>query len=110
MRRETRGTALIQKPVGGARLRPKFHGFHLPTRCVRVYAAGPRTHLTLETPRLSEGHMQRVGLLCVLIAALAAPLAAQVPPGAIAGTVSDRVGAVLPGAAVTVTNKATGAS
>ena len=54
--------------------------------------------------------MQRVGLLCVLIAALAAPLAAQVPTGGIAGTVLDRVGAVLPGAAVTVTNKATGAS
>jgi hypothetical protein len=54
--------------------------------------------------------MQRVGLLCVLIAALAAPLAAQTPTGAIAGTVSDRVGAVLPGAAVTVTNKSTGAS
>jgi len=54
--------------------------------------------------------MQRVGFVCVLIAMLAAPLAAQVPTGAIAGTVSDRVGAVLPGAAITVTNKATGAA
>jgi hypothetical protein len=54
--------------------------------------------------------MQRVGVLCVLVAILSVPLAAQVPTGTIAGTVTDQVGAVLPGAAVTVTNKATGAA
>src|SRR3989442_15901760 len=69
-----------------------------------------RQQPTPEPAKDPEGHMQRVGFLCVLIAMLSAPLAAQVPTGAIAGTVSDRVGAVLPGAAVTVTNKATGAS
>src|SRR3989442_511584 len=69
-----------------------------------------RQQPTPEPAKDPDGHMQRVGFLCVLIAMLSAPLAAQVPTGAIAGTVSDRVGAVLPGAAVTVTNKATGAS
>jgi Carboxypeptidase regulatory-like domain len=54
--------------------------------------------------------MQRVGVLCVLVAILSVPVAAQVPTGIIAGTVTDQVGAVLPGAAVTVTNKATGAA
>jgi hypothetical protein len=45
-----------------------------------------------------------------LALALAGRLMAQVPTGAIAGTVSDQVNAVLPKATVTVTNKDTGAS
>ena len=53
--------------------------------------------------------MHRVSLLFALVLMLASPLMAQAPTGSIAGTVNDRVGAVLPGAAVTVTNKATGA-
>src|SRR5262245_56653335 len=63
-----------------------------------------------ETQTAPEGHMQRVGVLCVLVAILSVSLAAQVPTGTIAGTVTDQVGAVLPGAAVTVTSKATGAA
>src|SRR5436190_413814 len=54
--------------------------------------------------------MRRVGLLFVLVLAIAARLTAQVPTGTITGTVSDHVAAVLAKATVTVTNKDTGAS
>src|SRR5215510_4980972 len=54
--------------------------------------------------------MRRVGLLFVFAVSLTAPLAAQVPTGAIAGTVTDQVAAVLPKATVTITNKDTGAT
>jgi hypothetical protein len=53
--------------------------------------------------------MARVALLCAVVVSLSAPLAAQVPTGSIAGTVTDQVGAVLPNATVTVTNRGTGA-
>ena len=52
--------------------------------------------------------MYRVGLLCALVVSLSGTLAAQAPTGAIAGTVTDQVAAVLPKATVTVTNKDTG--
>ena len=51
--------------------------------------------------------MRNLVFLTVLFAA--ASVAAQAPTGTISGTVVDQVGAVLPGATVTVTNKATGA-
>jgi len=54
--------------------------------------------------------MHRLGLLFVLVVTLSGRLAAQVPTGTIAGTVTDQVGAVLPQAAVTVTNRDTGAA
>ncbi len=54
--------------------------------------------------------MARVVLLCAFVVSLSAPLAAQVPTGTIAGTVTDQVGAVLPNATVTVTNRGTGAA
>jgi carboxypeptidase family protein len=54
--------------------------------------------------------MHRILLFGVVVVALAGRLAAQVPTGAIAGTVTDQVSAVLANATVTVTNRATGAS
>ena len=54
--------------------------------------------------------MARVGLLFVLVLTFPGSLMAQAPTGTIAGTVSDQVGAVLPSATVTVTNRSTGAS
>jgi carboxypeptidase family protein len=54
--------------------------------------------------------MHRILLFGVVVLALAGRLAAQVPTGAIAGTVTDQVSAVLANATVTVTNRATGAS
>jgi carboxypeptidase family protein len=54
--------------------------------------------------------MRRLGLLCSLTVLLASPLLAQISTGDITGTVTDRVAGVLPKAAVTVTNKATGAT
>jgi hypothetical protein len=48
------------------------------------------------------------GWLCALVL-VAAPLAAQAPTGTLAGSVTDQVGAVLRNAAVTVTNRDTGA-
>ena len=54
--------------------------------------------------------MQSLSLLVVLSVMLSAPLMAQAPTGSIAGTVTDQLAAVLPGATVTVTNKDTGAS
>src|SRR5215472_7676198 len=49
--------------------------------------------------------------LCVLLlgAAFVSTLVAQVPTGTISGAVQDESGAVIPGAQVTITNKATGA-
>ncbi len=52
--------------------------------------------------------MQRMGLLCALVASLSGSVLAQVPTGTIAGTVTDQVAAVLPRATVTITNKSTG--
>jgi Carboxypeptidase regulatory-like domain len=46
----------------------------------------------------------------VLALALALPSAAQAPTGAIAGTVTDANGGILPNATITVTNQGTGAS
>ena len=53
--------------------------------------------------------MRPAGLLLLLVISMSGSLAAQVPNGAIAGTVTDQVGAVLPKAAVSVTNRDTGA-
>ncbi len=49
-------------------------------------------------------------LLCVLFGAASLALQAQAPTGTIAGTVTDESGAVIPGATVIVTNKATSAA
>ncbi|PYR13295.1 MAG: hypothetical protein DMF99_01725 [Acidobacteria bacterium] len=54
--------------------------------------------------------MRRAALLLLWMIAMSGSLAAQVPTGAIAGTVTDQVGAVLPKAAVSVTNRDTGAA
>jgi hypothetical protein len=54
--------------------------------------------------------MHRAGLLCILVVALSGSLNAQVPTGTISGTVTDQVGAVLPNATITVTNRDTGLS
>src|SRR5947208_2767829 len=54
--------------------------------------------------------MSRFVLLCALVVFLSCPLRAQVPTGAIAGTVTDQVAGVLPKAVVTITNKDTGAT
>jgi hypothetical protein len=54
--------------------------------------------------------MRRLGLLFSLVAFLSSPLLAQISTGSIAGTVTDRVAGVLTKAAVTVTNRATGAA
>src|SRR3954471_16621802 len=53
--------------------------------------------------------MRRLGFLFSLLAFLGSPLLAQIPTGTIAGTVNDQSAAALTRAAVTVTNKATGA-
>src|SRR5215467_11275724 len=44
---------------------------------------------------------------CLLLAALHIPTNAQTIVGRISGTVTDQQGAVIPGAAVTITNEAT---
>ena len=54
--------------------------------------------------------MQRFALQFVLVLACASPVLAQVPSGAVAGTVTDQNGGVLANATITVTNKATGLS
>jgi hypothetical protein len=54
--------------------------------------------------------MVRLCVLFALVLALPGRLAAQTPTGTIAGTITDQVGAVLPNATVTITNKGTGAS
>lgn len=54
--------------------------------------------------------MKRFALQFVLVLVCASPLAAQVPSGAVAGTVTDQNGGVLANATVTVTNQATGLS
>jgi len=54
--------------------------------------------------------MRRWGLLFSLVVFLSSPLLAQISTGSIAGTVTDRVAGVLTKAAVTVTNRATGAA
>ena len=54
--------------------------------------------------------MQRFALQFVLVLACASPVFAQVPSGAVAGTVTDQNGGVLANATITVTNKATGLS
>ena len=54
--------------------------------------------------------MRRLAFLVALLASVAASVAAQAPTGTISGTVLDQVSAVLPGATVTVTNAATGAT
>lgn len=46
----------------------------------------------------------------VFLLALSTPLIAQTPTGTIVGTVTDQLGAVLPNAVVTITNKDTGAN
>src|SRR5438128_1472825 len=53
--------------------------------------------------------MRRIGLMVVLVFAFSGPLIAQAPTAAIVGAVTDQSGGVLPGATITVTNKATGA-
>ncbi len=54
--------------------------------------------------------MSRLGLLLVLVLTFPISALAQAPTGSIAGTVTDQVGAVLPNATVTATNRDTGAS
>jgi len=54
--------------------------------------------------------MKRFALQFVLVLVSASPLAAQVPSGAVSGTVTDQNGGVLANATVTVTNQATGLS
>src|SRR5215470_2360770 len=54
--------------------------------------------------------MRRWGSLFSLAVFLSSPLLAQISTGSIAGTVTDRVAGVLTKAAVTVTNRATGAA
>ena len=54
--------------------------------------------------------MKRIALQFVFVLVFAGPLTAQVPSGAVAGTVTDQNGGVLANATVTVTNKATGLS
>ena len=54
--------------------------------------------------------MRRLGLLLSLAVFLSSPLLAQISTGSIAGTVTDRAAGVLTKAAITVTNKATGAA
>src|SRR5579883_681792 len=54
--------------------------------------------------------MSRTLTALLLVSALAAALYGQSPTGIITGTVSDASGAVIANAAVTITNKATGAS
>ena len=54
--------------------------------------------------------MRRLGLLLSLAVFLSSPLLAQISTGSIAGTVTDRGAGVLTKAAITVTNKATGAA
>ena len=54
--------------------------------------------------------MKRIPLVLALIFSLSVPLVAQVPTGAITGTVIDPSGAVINGATVTVTNKSNGAT
>ncbi len=54
--------------------------------------------------------MQRLGVLGVFVVLLSGALAAQVPTGTIAGTVTDQSSAVIAKAAVTVRNKDTGAT
>ena len=51
--------------------------------------------------------MSRVGLLFVLVLTFSASVMAQAPTGTIAGTVTDQVGAVLPNATITATNRDT---
>jgi hypothetical protein len=48
-------------------------------------------------------------VLFILVLAVPGRLAAQTPTGTIAGTITDQVGAVIPNATVTITNKGTGA-
>ena len=54
--------------------------------------------------------MRRLGLLCSLAVFLSSPLLAQISTGSINGTVTDQGAGVLTKAAVTVTNKGTGAA
>jgi hypothetical protein len=54
--------------------------------------------------------MFRYGLLLALVVTLSSSLLAQAPTGTVAGAVSDQVGALLPNARVTVTNRGTGAA
>ncbi|MGQ0733350.1 MAG: carboxypeptidase regulatory-like domain-containing protein [Acidobacteriota bacterium] len=49
-------------------------------------------------------------LLFLISLSIAGPMAAQVPTGTIAGTVTDQVGAVLPNVTITITNRGTGAA
>ena len=54
--------------------------------------------------------MTRIALQFLLALVCASPLAAQVPTGALGGTVVDPNGGILANAAITVTNQATGAT
>jgi hypothetical protein len=53
---------------------------------------------------------RRLGLLFALLVSLSAPAIAQVPTGAISGTVTDQTGAVLPKVAISIVNTDTGAA
>ena len=67
-----------------------------------IYSAD--TVATWRATRLARGQLVTIVLI---LGAIAWPLHAQVGTGAVTGTVSDRAGAILPGATVTVTHDAT---
>jgi carboxypeptidase family protein len=53
--------------------------------------------------------MPRLGLLLLFVVSFSTSALAQAPTGSIAGLVTDQVGAVLPKAKITITNRGTGA-
>jgi hypothetical protein len=63
----------------------------------------------MRTNRRITGLLHGIGALALLIAAFSLPVSAQTNKGTIRGTITDQTGAVVPNAAVTVTNVDTNA-